>query len=283
MKILLLYLILLSFSKFTYSQQNLFFPLKNEFQWKEIEKKDDNLLEKFKKEQAEVFSYYFEENEDTSNLRILDTCLHVIDFNYDGLNDIVFDGPNGSEANFIYFFLNKGNSFELLFEGLQGIFKMEMNNHKISKIYIQDWGCCCEYIIRNYIYEFNYETSIPKIELINSFQYLKDTELPISYLEQPIEFKVLQNKYNIRTSTNLNDTTTLFDCGEIVTGNVLGKISSESIGYALSEKTDATGRIWWYVALKPETTIFNSRFYDPEEEAKSFKLGWISSRFVEKL
>jgi hypothetical protein len=35
--------------------------------------------------------------------------------------------------------------------------------------------------------------------------------------------------------------------------------------------------------MKPETKIKESMFYDAEYETRSFKLGWISSRFIEKI
>ena len=46
------------------------------------------------------------------NLSDLENHLHVIDFNDDGLDDIVFEGSLGGEADAIMIFINTGLSFE---------------------------------------------------------------------------------------------------------------------------------------------------------------------------
>ena len=266
-----------------FGQVDLFFPLKKEFNWERIEKQNQELKKSFIKNFPNEFEYYRLNKEYMLTLSDLEKDLHIIDFNGDGLDDIIFNGETGYEAKQISIFINTGQSFTEIFTDYQEIYKIVFENGKINKLYIQDDGCCCEYILTNKIYSVDYTTNLPKINLISKMQYLRNKieEYPSNYFDEPIKFKVLNNKYNIRFSPVIDDTTEVWYCGEPQNGNSLGKIKSGSAGYALAESIDTTGRIWWFVALSPDSEIYEPVYNNEEICPNSYKLGWISSRFVE--
>ncbi len=282
MRPLLLMLILVK-TLTSYSQQDLFFPLRNEFSWSNIEKQNSDLKAKLLKDFPNEFENYRRERGVGLNMNDLDSCLHVIDFNNDNLDDLIFDGWSGGEPRLISIFINNGKSFDKVFTDYQGIHKMIFHDNSVSKLYIQDWGCCCEYIVNNKIYSVNNNLKIPSFQLISKLQYIERTELPVKYFDKPIKFEISNNNYKIRLSPLLDDTTEIGYCGELRKGNWVGKIKSGTLGYALSEKSDATGRIWWFVAIVPNSQLSESLFYDVKEEPESYKLGWISSRFVKRI
>jgi hypothetical protein len=263
-----------------FSQPELLFPLKNEFSWKDVEKTNDALKNTFVNHLPKELEYY--KQVEDSRTKILKS-LHVIDFNNDGLDDLVFDGWGGGEPDKISIFLNNGKSFVHLFTDLQGIHKLVTDHRKVVKLYIQDWGCCCEVITTNKIYNVNYSSGIPKFELQSQMQFMNQGELPVSYFDRPIKFSILNNDYNIRLAPLIDDTTEVYYCGLPRKGNGLGKLSAGTIGYGLSQKTDSTGRVWWFVAITPETVIKESMFHDSKDEPRDYKLGWISSRYIKKL
>jgi hypothetical protein len=267
----------------SYCQQDLYFPLSNEFDWSKIEKQKSDLKAKLIKDFPNEFEYYRQVRDIGPNMKDLDSCLHVIDFNNDRLDDLIFDGWSGGEPRLISIFINNGKSFDKVFTDYQGIHKMIFQDNKVSKLYIQDWGCCCEYIVRNKIYSVNNNSKLPKIQLINQLQYIERTEFPVKYFDKPIKFEVSNNNYKIRFSPVIDDTTEVGYCGELRNGNWLGKIKSGTLGYALSEKSDTTGRIWWFVAIVPDSQLSESLYFDIKEESKSYKLGWISSRYVKRI
>jgi hypothetical protein len=116
-------------------------------------------------------------------------------------------------------------------------------------------------------------------------QYLNNNieQYPSTYFEKLIKFEVLNDNYNIRFAPVIDDTTEVWYCGEPQNGNSMGKIKSGSIGYALAEKVDSSGRVWWFVALEPDSEIIDSLYYDNDIRSDSYRLGWISSRFVKMI
>ena len=266
-----------------FSQVDLFFPLKNEFDWSKVEKENKKLKTKLIKDLPDEFEYYRQNEEYMPTLSDLENDLHIMDFNGDGFDDIVFDGQSGGEANEISIFINTGQSFTKIFTEYQKIHKIVFENGKVIKLYIQNGRCCCEYLLTNKIYNVDYSENLPKINLITQMQYLDNNieEYPSHYFDKPVKFRVLNNKYNIRFSPVIDDTTEVWYCGEPQKGNSLGKIKSGSIGYALAESVDATGRIWWYVAITPDSKIYEPVYYDEKISPNTYKLVWISSRFVE--
>ena len=264
------------------NQVDLFFPLNNEFEWANFEKQDKDLKAKFIKN----LPIEFEQHRQNGGMSNFETNLHIIDFNDDGLDDVIFNGfLNGSEAEYIIIYLNTGNSFVKIFTEIQKFHKIVFENGKIQKMYIQDEGCCCEYLLTNKIFSVDYSSDLPKINLISQMQYLNNSveKYPSSYFEKTIEFEVLNDKYNIRFSPVIDDTTQVWYCGVPQNGNSLGKIKSGSTGYALAEKVDTTGRVWWFVALRPNSEIYEPIYYNDDISPNSYKLGWISSRFVKEI
>lgn len=275
MKSLLALLCLFNFLT-SYGQPDLFFPVKNEFKWSAIEKLNAKLKGQLIKEFPKEFQFYRE----SRSLTELDSCLHVFDFNNDGLDDIIFDGWSGGEPRLIEIFINTGQTFEKIFTDYQGIKKLTFEKNRVTKLYIDDWGCCCDYTDRNKIYEVDYSSKIPSLRIVSQLQYINNTVFPESYFNKPVKFEVINNNYNIRLSPVIDDTTHNGYCGELRNGNYTGKLKSGDTGYALAEKKDATGRTWWYVAINPNEKILESLYFDAQDEPKSYKLGWISSRYV---
>jgi len=280
-----------------YCQVDLFFPLESEFDWVNVEKQNPELRKRFaecKPDGLEYFYIIYEDNEDIwFSILAFDEDFHVIDFNGDGLDDIIFHGYTCREAKEIIIFINTGDSFVNIFDDYQEIYKMEFQNGKVRKLYIQHDGCCCDHVGTNKIYNVDHTSELPKINLISKIQYINDIFHPLfynedtavypsKYFDKPIKFKVLKDNTIIRFSPIIDDTTEFGYCGNYQNGNSLGKIKLGSIGYALAEQVDATGQIWWYVAFSPNVKIHETIYHDYKAyyNKDSYKLGWISSRFV---
>ena len=266
-----------------FSQVDLFFPINKDFDWESIEKQNQELKKQFIKNHPNEFKQYRHNTEYTPTISDLERCLHIIDFNGDGLDDIIFDGQSDAEPREIIVFINTGKSFTKIFTGYQEIHKIVFLDGKVHRLCIRDGGCCCDYTGTNKIYSVDYSVKLPKINQVSQMEYIYTLEYPSSYFDKPIKFKVLNDKYNIRFSPIIDDITEVWYCGEPEIGNSLGKIQSGSIGYALAEKADLTGRIWWYVALNPNSKIVESLYSDEKDKPNCYKLGWISSRFVKEI
>jgi len=271
-----------------FCQVDLFFPLKNEFNWQSVEKQNDELKKKFIKINPTKHKVYY-----IPPAEELEPNLHIMDFNGDGLDDIIYHGEIG-EGKTIIIFINTGKSFVNIFFGSQDIYKMVFQNGKVHQLYIKNGGCCCDYIERNKIYSVDYRSKLPKINLTSQTLYviavyMNDwggypdlyVEYPSKYFDKPIKFEVVNDKCDIRFSPMINDTTKVWNCvKKLRNGNSLGEIKIGSIGYALAEEVDSTGRVWWFVAISPNAEIYNSMYYTEKTKPNTYKMGWISSRFV---
>jgi hypothetical protein len=264
-----------------FCQIDLFFPLNKEFDWTKIEKQDQALKANFIKNLPDEL----EPRRECGGFSNLENDLHIIDFDSDGLDDIIYNGYLCSEAEYVIVYINTGKSFTKIFTETQQIHKIVIKNGKVDRLYIRDGGCCCEYIGINKIFSVDYSGTLPKINPISKMQYINNSveEYPNHYFDKPIKFEVLNNRYNIRFSPVIDDTTEVGYCGMDINGNSLGKLKSGSIGYALAENVDSTGRIWWFVAIEPVSEIYESIYYDETRSPDTYKLGWISSRFVKEI
>ena len=262
-------------------QVDLFFPLNKEFDWTKVEIQNQAIKEDFIKNLPEEL----ESRKVCGDFSDLENDLHIIDFNGDGLDDIIYNGYLCSEAEYIIIYINTGKSFTKIFTETQQIHKMEIKNGKVYQLYIRDGGCCCDYIGINKIFSVDYNAALPKISPISKMQYVNNSveKYPSHYFDKYIKFEVLNNKYNIRFSPVIDDSTEVGYCGIEENGNSLGKLKSGSIGYALAESVDSTGRIWWFVAIEPTSEIYKSIYYDDTISPDTYKLGWISSRFVKEI
>jgi len=264
-----------------FCQADLFFPLSKEFDWAEIEKQNQVLKSNFIKNLPDEL----EPRRECGALLDLENDLHIIDFNGDGLDDIIFNGYLCGEAEYIIIYINTDKAFTKIFTETQQIHKIEIKNGKVYQLYIRDGGCCCEYIGINKIFSVDYSAAMPKISSISRMQYINNSveKYPNYYFDKPIKFEVLNDKYNIRFSPMIDDAMEVGYCGMEVKGNSLGKLKLGSIGYALAESIDSTGRVWWFVAIEPTSEIYESIYYDDAISPDTYKLGWISSRFVKEI
>jgi hypothetical protein len=115
--------------------------------------------------------------------------------------------------------------------------------------------------------------------MLKSFEYLEDTEFPQTYWPATKNVAVKHDKYKVRWAPVIDDSTA--HANDAGAGNTVGLMPAEGIALAMGEATDATGRVWYFVGVYPEYPLTATLFYEPKVGARSFRCGWISSRFAE--
>jgi hypothetical protein len=256
-----------------------------------IEKKDDQLKAQFIKAQPAFFANelnYMRENtkemgDRYNGMDSLKHYLHVYDINGDGRNDLIYTGVSGGEPSEVALILNTPQGFKLVFRKFQYLLKFNVENNRITKLYIDDPGCCASYIMFNEAYDVKYQGNMPSFKLSYFTAYHYITQIPTQYFSSPIPFEVLNNGYKMRVAPEINDNTQLF-MDDMPKGNTVCELSKGTHGVALAEATDKTGRVWWFVQLDAAAKVSKDQFYDEDGiNYKPGKMGWISSRFVKRL
>ncbi|EHQ30160.1 hypothetical protein [Mucilaginibacter paludis] len=273
----------------TIARKEIMFPFGDTtFHWKQIEKQNDTLKERFMKVAAKLlqneYSYYNQNEPSTPSLSDFKQALHVVDFNGDGQDDLVFDGDSGGEPKVIAFILNTIAGFKIVFKDMQYVKRFDFDDkHRIESVYLQDPGCCDAHMTFNKIYHIEYRLAKPVFKRIYFTGHHQDTYFPKTYFSEPFRFEVLNNHYKIRTKPMIDDTCTTFISGDPLKGDAIGELRKGTRGRAIASQADKTGRLWWLVELDLKSKIKTSVFYDDEDMGISSKVGWISSRYAKKI
>lgn len=269
------------------------------FKWESVEKQNDPLKEKFVKLAPKVFfneyNSYHQYSASTKTQAEFKKEIHVLDFNGDGLDDIVYEGKSGGEPQEVAFILNTGDGFKVVFRETQRINKLDFINHKLTNAYFEDWGCCEDYIDFYKIYHLEYNGADPVFKNTYTTASINSTYYPKKFLKKPIYFLILNDNYKMRLAPIIDDTTVKDNKIPEMTiiGNTIDTLNKGTKGRAVAAQSDKTGRVWWLVEVDRDYSAYGFFFY--EQEANTFykesadtthraaKMGWISSRYVKKI
>jgi hypothetical protein len=266
--------------------QGFAYPVNKHFRWRNVETILSKVrIEQFIKSCPNDFGYFrqHEHDLDRANPDTLATRLHFLDINGDGNLDVIFSGESGGEANLILVYMNVGGKYKQVFSGEQYVDSLEWRDNRLYKIYIDDPGCCAEYLVFKKIYQVSYDkANTPAFVQLHQSEYVKGTDFPDSLWANPVRFEVLNDGYKLRFRPTVDDSSRQEWCDEPpYTGNLIGKLSKGARGTAFARKTDATGREWWYVEMDEEFYPAGQALRKTENiEFPTKAAGWLSSRFV---
>lgn len=113
-------------------------------------------------------------------------------------------------------------------------------------------------------------------------QAREGVEVPATFLPRPRAFTVANDRYLLRESPAIDPPT---EEGADWNrweghGNALAEYGRGARGIALAERTDATGRVWWFVWMDGRTPPRDAQFQEHEDGPRLDRLGWMSSRFL---
>ena len=197
---------------------------------------------------------------------------HAIDFNGDGLLDIIFVGPmvNGTITEF---FLNKGDHYEKVFSGDQFIDRIDFSNNRLDSFTLLNPGCCADPQFLEYNYSVKYLQDKPSFILGVTVGYVLGTQKPQTVLSIPEEFSVVSSRANLRSTCyifNIIDSSA-FDYGRY--GNLIASYTKGSKGKVLGTKKDR-GIEWLYVLMNSDSKIENCDYPSFLKQPTEIK-GWI--------
>ncbi len=207
----------------------------------------------------------------------------MIDFNADGLPDIIYSGRVGEESNAIIFLINNNGIYEEAFSGRGELVALEQISDWLPfRFRVLNYACCSD--LRNFIEDYVPVVKNGKLSYLLSNRILIDvrTKPPVDFFSTPRFFKIENQNCSLRNGPVIDDKVYESEFGK-AKGNVIASYSSGSIGKAIASKEDSTGKVWWFVIMDSSNNIkwelfSHHRGSNSIEKAKLS--GWMSSRFL---
>ncbi len=221
------------------------------------------------------------------NNKIIESALenfHIVDFNLDGIPEILYSGDAGTDAKRTLIFEFDYSYYKKTFDKFGELTNIQSVINKMPPyaFTLKEEACCGGFAV---IYEsFCPVLEGSEIKFMPSVKYSSIVGMSMpesdSYFETPIPFKVKNELYYLRLNPVIDNETV--DENLHITGNVISQYTVDSKGYAISEKQDQSGRTWWFVIMHnnivPQKSIFSSGSND---ENHYYSLGWMSNKFLE--
>ncbi|GET23199.1 hypothetical protein [Prolixibacter denitrificans] len=209
--------------------------------------------------------------------------LHIVDVDQDGLKDILFSGEGGIDGGITEVYRSNGVSFECI---LSVIGKLcDVSTYQPGEkmvLRINNYACCGGFtnVFENYV--LTLQGGKIKYSLQSKEEYVPEMVFPTVFFDRPIAFKIRNEEYKLRFSPVIDDTTEIvrpFDAY----GNTIDVYSKNTIGYAIAERKDVTGRIWWFVKIDNNTSGVHRDWNAVGDNNKepTYSLGWMSSRYLD--
>lgn len=219
---------------------------------------------------------------------------HFVDFSGDGVADVIYSGP---------WFVRNENGFGALegshtklYQVIAGRAVEVMDEHgSIQRIWkgragepvsfrMVHYGCCSDPEWRIRYFRPVRDGERVRFEEYHGVLGRAEMEVPTRFMDAPRRFTVANDRYLLRSAPRIQDRPAgefpeWFEWDE--RGNVMAEYGRGARGTAIAERTDATGRVWWFVRMDGRTPPRDAQVgEDPEHRVTMDRLGWMSSRFV---
>jgi hypothetical protein len=237
-------------------------------------KKVESFLAKYPGE----FAQFTSDSSSRTSLKDLKKCLYPIDINGDKLPDMIFSGYDGGESEIVRIWLNRRDSFELIFEDYQYVSLFRKEEGNLVQLQTGDIGHDDNYLYftRDYrVDKDKNETVFIRGKQTVTYKY---TEEPATFYPQPIPFIAKADTMLLRASpAQLNEP--FIPCLDTF-GNIVAKYRTKSRGIVLAYKSFGRGNNWFFVEMSPSTAPSASILYDIDK-VPTFIRGWVSDQSIQ--
>ncbi|HEU4883504.1 MAG TPA: hypothetical protein VFT45_14695 [Longimicrobium sp.] len=222
---------------------------------------------------------------------------HFVDFSGDGVADVIYDGAwyvrneNGFGAM-------EGTHFKL-YQVIGGRGVQVMDHHgTVQRIWkgaagqpisfrTVHYGCCSDPMWAIEYFRPVRAGDTVRFERRHGVLGRAEMEIPTRFMAAPRRFTVANDGYLLRGSPTVQPTPAEANPewyeweGH---GNVMAEYARGATGTAIAERTDDTGRVWWFVRMDGATPPRAAQIEGPVDDANRVlpidRLGWMSSRFL---
>jgi len=237
-------------------------------------KKVDSFLEKY----IGQFPQFTNDSSPQFTVKDLKKCLYPIDINGDNLPDMIFSGKSGGESDIVKIWLNRRDSFELIFEDYQYISKFSKEGNKLVEMQTGDVGYGDDYLYFTRDYRVEQEKGEPVFVKGKQTVAYKYIEEPAKYYPQPIPFIAKADTMMVRASSARQNEP--FNPHLDTFGNIIAKYRSKARGMALAYKSYGRGNDWFFVEISPFAAPSASILYGIDR-IPVFIRGWVFGQAIQ--
>ena len=235
------------------------------------ERKSEKRLAFFLSDNFNEFTQFVRDSAQQLPVADLKKYIYQIDINGDRMTDMIFSGPEGAAGNIVKIWINRSDSFELVFEDYQYISRFDRIKNKLVELQTGDVGAEGSYLYFTREYSVKYEKDGPVFVRGKQSVAYKYTEEPFTFLPQPLPFTAVADTMLLRASAaQLNEP---FHPDLDTFGNIIAKYRSKARGTALATKSYGKGNVWYFVELSPSVAPSASILYDSIRRINSIKKG----------
>lgn len=222
---------------------------------------------------------------------------HFVDFSGDGVADVIYDGAWFMRNGEGEFGAGEGSRLKM-YQVMDGRAVMVMEHHaSIQRVWkgrpgepvsfrTLHHGCCADPE-----WSIEYHRPVRRGDTVRFEAHYRvmgreGIVMPATFMDRPRQFTVGNDRYLLRESPGIDPATA--DGEDWYRweghGNALAEYGRGARGTAIAERTDSTGRVWWFVRMEggtPPRDAQTSAPHDPAgREMPVDRLGWMSSRFL---
>lgn len=235
-------------------------------------------IEAFLARQIGEFTQFTDDSTRRHSANDLKKCLFPVDLNGDKLPDMIFSGYSGGTSDIVRIWINRRDSFELVFEDYQYISLFRKVEGKLVEMQTGDPGSGENYLYFTRDYRVDQNTGTPVFIKGKQSVIYKYTEEPLKYYPEPIPFTSKADTLLVRASSaQLNEP---FNPHLDTFGNIVAKYRTRSRGIVLAYKSNEKGNDWFFVEFSPFAVPSASILYDIDK-IPTFIRGWVSSQSIQ--
>jgi len=239
--------------------------------------KGSRIIDRFLKKNLSLFPQFTNDSARQNTVKNLRKSLYPMDLNGDRQPDMIFSGFSGGESAITQIFLNRNDSFELVFEDYQYITTLNMVNGALHSMAIADPGCCDAYLCFMRDYTVRKEGNSLSFVKGKQIAWYHFTERPKDILKTPVAWSAVYDSMLIRASAALLNEP--YNPYLETYGNIIAGYTQKIRGVALARQTDANGLEWYYVEIIPECRPRKSIFYEIGKYP-TFIRGWVEGNEI---
>jgi hypothetical protein len=220
-------------------------------------------------------------------------AFHFADFSGDGVEDVIYNGAwlawgtdgevAAAEGEKLKIWQVIGGRAVLVLEHHGGIQRIWRRPGAPASFRTIHYGCCSDPE-----WTIEYFRPVQRGDTVRFQPWHRvmgraEVQMPARFLAVPRRFTVNNDGYLLRASPRVESDSTKFADWYAWEGhgNALAEYGRGSRGIALAERTDSTGRVWWFVRMDGRTPPREAQIQeDSEHPVRTDRLGWMSSRFL---